>query len=174
MFILFIVDHIVVPGTHQNMATRLEDGDPPLTPTADHEDAGHDGKGAMRDPEGLPTDPSLAAVGGTSHPILPVLGDTAFGLPLPTCASSDPTKTVLTVKGLPPIAAKLLDRIRRRELIDLSLLLHDPASMAEKMQRGQVMIVQSIKQAQKRRWQILDIFFWTLAFALKCQWQSWN
>ncbi|XP_011404755.1 PREDICTED: uncharacterized protein LOC105313216 [Amphimedon queenslandica] len=37
------------------MATRLEDGDPPLTPTADHEDAGHDGKGAMRDPEGTGT-----------------------------------------------------------------------------------------------------------------------
>ena len=91
-----------------------------------------------------------------------------MGLSLPV---GDTKAAVLVVEGLPPISTKLLDKIRRWEFVDLSLLLHDPSSKAEELlwqQKGQVMIVQSIEQAQRRRKQITDIFSWTKAFAIYC------
>ena len=81
-----------------------------------------------------------------------------MGLSLPV---GDTKEAVLVAEGLPPISTKLLDKIRRWEFVDLSLLLHDPSSKAEELlwqQKGQVMIVQSIEQAQRRRKQITDIF----------------
>ena len=91
-----------------------------------------------------------------------------MGLSLPV---GDTKAAVLVAEGLPPISTKLLDKIRRWEFVDLSLLLHDPSSKAEELlwqQKGQVMIVQSIEQAQRRCKQITDIFSWTKAFAIYC------
>ena len=101
--------------------------------------------------------------GGPSLPVLRSVSDLVVG------AAHESRATVLISEGLPPIQVKLLEKIRRWEFVDLALLLHDPSSRLEELllqQKGEVMIVQSVEQAQKRRKQIVDIFTWSKAFAI--------
>ena len=89
-----------------------------------------------------------------------------MGLSLPV---GDTKAAVLVAEGLPPISTKFLDKIRCWDLVEL--LLHDPLLKAEELlwqQKGQVMIVQSIEQAQRHHKQITDIIFWTKVFAIYC------
>ena len=91
-----------------------------------------------------------------------------MGLSLPV---RDTKAAVLVAEGLPPISTKLLDKIRLWDLVDLSFLLHDPLLKAEELlwqQKGQVMIVQSIEQAQRHHKQITDIIFRTKVIAIYC------
>uniref|UniRef100_A0A1X7U125 Uncharacterized protein n=1 Tax=Amphimedon queenslandica TaxID=400682 RepID=A0A1X7U125_AMPQE len=84
-----------------------------------------------------------------------------------TCLSV--ASTCLVDDGLPPIPTKLVEKIRRWEFIDLSLLIHDPSFKSEESlfpQKGsQIMIFQSVEQAQKRRKQITDLVSWIKAFS---------
>ena len=94
-------------------------------------------------------------VSGSTPPVLPLLGDISMGL---LVSASDIKAAVLVAEGLFPIATKLLDKIR-----------HSYMTQVQKQkwqQRGQVMIVQSMEQAQRQRKQISDIFMRTKALAI--------
>ena len=78
--------------------------------------------------------------------------------------------TVLVTEGLPPIPAKLLERIRRWEFIDLAQLVFDaskddPGIRQQPPSEG-ILIVQSMEQMQCRRKAVNDIFTWSKAFAI--------
>ena len=77
---------------------------------------------------------------------------------------------VLVAEGLPPIPAKLLERIRRWEFIDLAQLVFDaskddPGIRQQPPSEG-ILIVQSMEQMQRRRKAVNDIFTWSKAFAI--------
>ena len=99
---------------------------------------------------GLPVDPSLLAEGEVApHHLPPLRGwaESSAG------AVSDNKATLLVAEGLPPIAAKLVEKIQHWEFIDLSLLLHDTSSKSDKLllqQQGRVMIVQSVEEGGNR------------------------
>ena len=110
---------------------------------------------------GLPVDPSLLAEGGSASPTLtPLHSISAFLSGLSPAAEDASKTTVLVAEGLPPIAARLLEKIRRWEYVDLATLLHDPSSKLEEyllQQQGQVVLVQSVEQAQKKKKSIFAI-----------------
>ncbi|XP_019858533.1 PREDICTED: uncharacterized protein LOC109586769 [Amphimedon queenslandica] len=117
--------------------------------------------------EGLPVDPSLTLSSGD----LPLHSSAAMSAVKEIAATSlSVASTCLVDEGLPPIPTKLVEKIRRWEFIDLSLLLHDPSSKSEEslvqQQGSQIMIFQSVEQAQKRRKQITDIVSWIKAFSI--------
>lgn len=119
---------------------------------------------------GLPVDPSLLAEGGSASPTLPPSHSISASLSGLSPAAGDASKaTVLVAEGLPPIAARLLEKIRRWEYVDLVTLLHDPSSKLEEyllQQQSQVVLVQSVGQAQKKKKHICDLFSWTKAFTV--------
>ena len=87
-----------------------------------------------------------------------------------TAGSVASSATSLVAEGLPPIPTKIVEKIRRWEFVDLALLLQDASSKSEELllqQHGsQVMIFQSVEQAQKRKKQIGDIVSWARAFSI--------
>lgn len=78
-------------------------------------------------------------------------------------------QALVIAEGIPPIQVKILERMRRWEFVDLATLLSDPIHKAEDMavhQQNQVILFQTVEQAQKRRRQIQDIASWTQAFTI--------
>ena len=101
--------------------------------------------------------PSLAGAGG------PDLGWA------PTVESEVKTTSTIVAEGIPPIATKLLERIRKWEFIDLALLIGDPNRKVDEvpyLNEGKVVLFQLLEQAQPRKRQIVDIQLWTQAFTV--------
>ena len=77
--------------------------------------------------------------------------------------------SVVVAEGMPPIASKLLDRIRRWEFIDLALLLNEVGQKSDEIPHshdGRVVLILSVEQAQCCKKQIGDHYAWTQAFAV--------
>ena len=113
----------------------------------------------------LPVDASLTA-GAPTLPSL-LLGTDLLSTSLSAGAAKP--QSVVVAEGIPPIPGKLLEKIRRWEFIDLATLLNDPSHKAEDIavqQQGQVVLFQTLEQAQRRRKQIQDISSWIQAFAI--------
>ena len=114
---------------------------------------------------GVAVDPSLVL----ESP--PALSLRAGGGSFDSLLGSAPVRTtVLVAEGLPPIPAKLLERIRRWEFIDLAQLVFDaskddPGIRQQPPSEG-ILIVQSMEQMQRRRKAVNDIFTWSKAFAI--------
>ena len=121
------------------------------------------------DPPRLPVDPSLEP-GSKDNPSLPsLLSGAKLGAMDSGESTSSLSPSVVVAEGMPPIASKLLDRIRRWEFIDLALLLNEAGQKSDEIPHshdGRVVLVQSVEQAQHRRKQIGDIYAWTQAFAV--------
>lgn len=110
-------------------------------------------------------DPSLGLGDGSVFPSLAGIGGLGSGVE-PGGRSS-----VVITEGMPPIASKLLDKIRRWEYTDLALLLHVGESSQKidevpSLPDGRVVIFQSWEQAQRRRKQIGDTHSWSQAFTV--------
>lgn len=77
---------------------------------------------------------------------------------------------MLLVEGIPPIPARMVERIRSWQYVDLAELLVDPTAKSEETTwaaaAGQVVLVQSMDQLKKRRRQITDIASWIQAFSV--------
>lgn len=87
----------------------------------------------------------------------------------PTAGSGVKTTSAIIAEGMPPIASRLLERIRKWEYIDLALLLGESGHKVEEVPfplEGKVVLFQSLEQAQRRRRQIGDIHTWTQAFTM--------
>lgn len=111
---------------------------------------------------GLPVDPSLMP-DSLSMPSL------LAGRDISLVGGSGKSTSSVIAEGMPPIPQKLLDKIRRWDYIDLALLLNDPYHKVEELpiqQQGQVILFQSVEQAQKRKKQIEDISSWVQAFSV--------
>ena len=109
------------------------------------------------DPKVTPMAPSLAS--------LLASGKEADQL---TLTSAKSPSTAVIAEGLPPIASKLLERIRKWDYIDLADLLSDSAGKQPDIpstSQGQVILVQSIDQVRKKK-HISDIESWLQAFAI--------
>ena len=80
------------------------------------------------------------------------------------------SSAVVVAEGIPPVATKLLEKIRRWEFIDLALLISEAGGQRSddipSLQDGRVVLIQSVEQAQRRKRQISDINMWTRAFAV--------
>ena len=112
----------------------------------------------------LPVDPSLAEASD-------IIG--LSSLLASTAAGSDSygwgkAASTVIAEGLPPIPVKVLDKIRRWEFIDLTLLVNDPGAKSElsSLSSERVVLFQTVDQAQKRKKHISDILTWTQAFAI--------
>lgn len=127
--------------------------------------AGVGGLGVVDKDLDLPTLPVTGGIGDIpSLTSLMVRGK----LTDPTLPASRSPSTAVIVEGLPPIASKLLERIRRWDYVDLAdLLLEASAGNYEipTSSQNQVILVQSLDQMRKKR-HILDIETWLQAFSI--------
>lgn len=73
-------------------------------------------------------------------------------------------------EGIPPIATRLVERIRSWSYVDLAEILTDIGGKAEDSTtqaiEGQIILVQSWDQARRKRKKITDIASWAQAFAI--------
>lgn len=98
-------------------------------------------------------------------PVLPSLGISGLGW---VDGGGGGTSSDIVAEGIPPVPVKLLEKIRKWEFVDLSLLLVESGTKSEEVplhHDNRVLLFQSVDQAQKRRKQIVDIHSWTQAFA---------
>ena len=70
---------------------------------------------------------------------------------------------VAIAEGIPPIPAKLLDKVCHWEFVDLPLLLGQKAKDTPSPQDGRVVLFQLLEQVQRCQRQIVDIFTRTKA-----------
>lgn len=80
--------------------------------------------------------------------------------------------TALVAEGIPPISARLLEKIRKWEYVELSDILAETQHKAEEDQfslngpQNQIILVQSADQLRKKRKQITDMESWLQAFSV--------
>ena len=89
----------------------------------------------------------------------------------PAGSSNAKNETVIIVEGIPPIAKKLLEKIRRWELIDLADLLTDMLLRQEESpvqcdSADQVILVQTVDQIKRKKKRINDVTSWVQAFTV--------
>lgn len=72
-------------------------------------------------------------------------------------------------EGIPPIATKLMEKIRRWEYVDLASLISDPSFKPDEIslpQNNQIVFIQSVDQIQRKQKQITDLTSWLQAFTV--------
>lgn len=101
--------------------------------------------------------------GSTDLPSLSSLLSLGKGTDLSLAASKSPS-----AEGIPPIATRLLEIIRRWDYVDLSDLLSESAGKHPEISapQNQVILVQSLDQMRRKRKQISDIESWLQAFSM--------
>ena len=113
---------------------------------------------------GILVDPDLSGSAGTPPVLPPLLSPEGLGVGAP--GTKNPMSVV--AEGLPPIPTKLLEKIRRWEYVDLTLLLHDSKSeeLAGYQPSNQVLVIQSVEQIQRKKKTISDLQTWIQAFSV--------
>ena len=107
----------------------------------------------------LPVDTSLSSSGLTATHI-------STGTPLLQCPMPARTSTVVVAEGIPPVACRLVDKIRKWEYINLGDLLKDHTSPEQLVfVNGQVLPIQCGQKPQSSR-VITDILTWLQAFSV--------
>ena len=116
----------------------------------------------------LPESEGPAAGGSTETPSLAAMLSGGKD-PDPAHTPSKSSSTAVIVEGMPPIASKLLDRIRRWDYVDLVDLLSEPTAKqydVPSSSHNQVILVQSLEQVRKKKKNISDIETWLQAFSM--------
>lgn len=86
----------------------------------------------------------------------------------PSLTPKGPSTAVIT-EGIPPISARILEKIRRWEYVDLADLLSESAGKTSEFSDcpgDQVILVQSLDQVRRKKKQIVDISTWLQAFSI--------
>ena len=76
----------------------------------------------------------------------------------------------LLIEGIPPVANRLVEKIRAWQYVDLADLLTDSHTKSDEplisSTSGQILLIQSVEQVKKKKKQITDVASWTQAFAI--------
>ena len=95
-----------------------------------------------------------------------------LGSAIPEGSSKEGQRAGVTLlrEGIPPIATRLVEKIRSWQYVDLANILTDMAGKSEdpvpQAVEGQILLVQSLDQVKKKKRKISDSASWAQAFAV--------